>query len=676
MKTAHLILLLFTFNIAASQENLVPNPGFEKFFDCEYNIVQDVIEDIIPAWNTRLGRPRYFNSECPNLFVEGLPHDAFSGNGFIALSTLSNTDEIKRSTRNYMQVFLNSPLEAERDYYVEYYITLTFEDEYIHSGHGVHFTNEYVNNTNNSDVNANPPILLNPLVEESIISILNHGKWVRVQQCFVADSNYQVMIIGNFAQKDSIQIIMPTISNIGNTNRTSYDNFFLAEIEQEVRLDDYDDRICAGDCITLSTNHSLIDGVFEWKLPGSNLQSSGDSTVTVCYNQAGVYDVHLDVQHCTGEYSGDFPQAITVIRGIDFEPTAIVQICAEDSFIFSIPDSLNVLWADGSTEKERELGTPGVYEYTLDNGACSKSFSFELLQEPSAEIIANEIVACQGDEISFEGQIVSESSTFIDTLTSNSGCDSIYEMNIFDFYEDIPFEIEGDLGFCTDEEAIVQIVSSHQELRWDDGGTQRERFLSQAGLLHLVGIDHNGCQIDTQILILAYPDVGVEVQDLLDIDFESQINLPVSYSGDIDTYNWTPNVALSCVDCPFPSLLQALPGLYQIEVQSELGCTDVAQLRISFERTEIYLPNSISKNTSNFENRLLFAQSNSNVIYSLRVYNRWGDQEYEEDNIIANDASMGWMPGEEDFGVYVYYVNYVDENGQEQMVKGSITVLD
>ena len=102
----------------------------------------------------------------------------------------------------------------------------------------------------------------------------------------------------------------------------------------------------------------------------------------------------------------------------------------------------------------------------------------------------------------------------------------------------------------------------------------------------------------------------------------------------------------------------------------------MAQLRIDFERIQIYLPTAISKTTSNFVNRLLFAQSNSKIAYSLRVYNRWGELEYESDDLFTNDPAAGWVPQADDLGVYVYYITYADENGVPQLIKGDVTVLD
>jgi len=640
MKTKFLILILCATCGLFGQDNLIPNPGFEDYYDCDYDILTDVIEDIIYDWNTRLGRPRYFNFDCndsPEYVNENIiiPHQPYAGNGFLALTMLSNIpNEDINSLRYYAQVFLEESLIIGRKYYLEYYVSLTFEDSYLHSGHGVNFTNEFINNTNINDVWPNPPILLEPTLSEDTISIRSHGEWVRIQHCFVADSSFQIMQIGNFFHRDSIDIKPSNTPSVGHVDWTSYDNFFLAEIEQEVRLAEYEKEICVGDCI------------------------------------------RLDVQHCTGDYSGDFPEAVTVLEGVDFVAPSDIVVCPQETFSFAIPDIYTVQWSDGETDLEREISEPGVYEYTLDNGACSELFSFELQYALIPETQIEERFACQGDELSFQGLEITESGVFVDTLSTLQGCDSIYQTTIFEFFEDIPFELDGELGFCPEEETMVRIISSHQDIFWSDGDTQPYRFFNQGGIFNLMGTDANGCEVDTQLQIIAYPQLGVQVQDLLDFEFSAGTKLPVTYAGDIAAYLWTPAESLSCPDCPFPTLELPLSGIYQIAVTNEKGCTDLAQLRIEFARIQIYLPTGISKTTPNFVNRLLFAQSNSDITYSLRVYNRWGGLEYESEDLITNDPAVGWIPQADDLGVYVYYVTYVDENGASQLIKGEVTVLD
>jgi hypothetical protein len=670
MKTKFLILILCATCGLFGQDNLIPNPGFEEYFDCDYDLIRDPIEEVIPHWYTRLGRPRYFREECQ----EELPHSEFKGNGYLAMITLSSAvDEMTNSVRDYTVVSLINKLEVGRDYYLEYYGAFSFLNQSNHSHHGIRFTNEFINEINLE--NRGTPIIREDALTVDSVSFVEQGVWLKHNHCFSPDSSFQFMEVGNFSHRDSL-IHSPFINNNGVGTFTSYDNFFLAEIEQEVHLDDYEEKICVGDCITLSTNHSLIAGTFEWQLPGSDVQTSSDSTVIVCYDEVGVYDVSLDIQHCTGDYSGDFPAAVTVGEAVDFDAPDDVFLCAQESFTFSIPDTLNVLWFDGTDSNEREITEPGVYEYELSRGGCSTSYTFTLEYSLPPATNVEELFACQGEGISFQGQTISQPTMIMDTMFSTVGCDSIYMMFLFDFYEDVDIEFDGTFSFCPDDAAEVSITSAHEEVIWSDGSTEWERNFDQPGSISVEAIDVNGCRVGASFDIIGLPGVSVTTMDMLDIDFETGIALDPLYEGEIVTYNWSGNnPALSCYDCPFPTLDLPNAGLYTIEVVDANGCKSISQLRISFSKVQIYLPTAININSNALENQTFYAQSNNDIIYSLQIFNRWGALVYEADQLFANDSNQGWRPQGTNPDVYVYVVKYVDDGGKEILLKGDVSVF-
>jgi hypothetical protein len=398
--------------------------------------------------------------------------------------------------------------------------------------------------------------------------------------------------------------------------------------------------------------------------------------VTICYDTPGVYDVRLDVQHCTGDYSGDFSAAVTVGEAVDFDAPDDVFLCAQESFTFSIPDTLNVLWFDGTDSNEREITEPGVYEYELSRGGCSTSYTFTLEYSLPPATNVEELFACQGEDISFQGQTISQPTMIMDTMFSTVGCDSIYMIFLFDFYEDVDIEFDGTFSFCPDDAAEVSITSAHEEVIWSDGSTEWERNFDQPGSISVEAIDVNGCRVGASFDIIGLPGVSVTTMDMLDIDFETGIALDPLYEGEIVTYNWSGNnPALSCYDCPFPTLDLPNAGLYTIEVVDANGCKSISQLRISFSKVQIYLPTAININSNALENQTFYAQSNNDIIYSLQIFNRWGALVYEADQLFANDSNQGWRPQGTNPDVYVYVVKYVDDGGKEILLKGDVSVF-
>ena len=58
-----LLLCLFA-TLLSAQENLIPNPDFEEFYSCDYDILATTLSQQIPHWSHRESTPRYFNTQC------------------------------------------------------------------------------------------------------------------------------------------------------------------------------------------------------------------------------------------------------------------------------------------------------------------------------------------------------------------------------------------------------------------------------------------------------------------------------------------------------------------------------------------------------------------------------------------------------------------------------------
>lgn len=377
-------------------------------------------------------------------------HPAQSGYGYISQTPISITvpDTFPWQHRQYSQVQLKQKLRAGRAYFLSYYITKTYPDEVHFSHYGVHFTNDLVVE---EDQGFFPytPILLDAHLEVDTLTQGVYGEWKRITHCFRPTEDYSVMTVGIFEAVENVMAGIPPYSH-SSSSYLSYDNFFLTEIDPVVRLElEGSDTICVGDCIRLATNHSLIDGTFAWDLPGSDLGSSRDSVVTVCYERPGRYDVAIDVRHCADDYRNDFPRAITVLDEIrDPSPWRDTLICAGQTVsidLSAIPESLT--WWDARTDKVRSFSAAGDYGYTLSNGACEASFalSVDLLQ--TADYQRTEAALCRGEQFLFRGQNYDRPGQYFDTLRNQLSCDSIVYALDLRYYEEQALVLEGATDF-------------------------------------------------------------------------------------------------------------------------------------------------------------------------------------------------------------------------------------
>lgn len=668
-----------------AQPNLIPNPDFEEYFDCDYDLYQQDLNTVISDWARRGKRAaRYFNLDC----VDDPVSDYYQstniispqhGNGFLVQNHFYAPGFPLAERMEYSQVQLLSPIEKDKRYFLRYYTTPAFPGSPQISHLGVLLSDNFIVEPPPDITLPSPVIVLDPQLEVDTLMTGAAGEWNKVTHCFTADSNYTVITIGIFADPNEVMSSLPILSAGATGAFTAYDNFYLTEIDPNLTYETLGgtDTICAGECLTLTTNHSLIDGVWEWDLPGSDLGSSTDSVVTVCYGTPGTYDVNIWVEHCIGEYENHFPQAITVLENINYQPAwTDTVVCPGTPVAVDLTGAgYPVTWSDGSAEAYRLFTQAGSYAYTLSNGFCERTYSFSLAYTHPVQYEALMEMDCPGGSFTFLGQEYDSPGIYGDTLLDVQGCDSvIYEIG-YSYFVPQPIAINAPLGFCEGGSAVLEITSGHTDLVWGNGGIGNNTTVGSGGTYTVTGQDANGCEVDAAITVEEWPVPTVSTENLLDTFFRVGMPLPVSYSGSINMYGWEPAGPLDCGGCPFPLLQEPQGGSYEVTVSNVYGCTATGIVRISFKDSDVYVPNAIRNEPNVYVNGLLFAQGNNDFTYSLKVFDRWGGLRYEADGLRANDPTQGWRPaGEVVTGVYTWMILF-EENGRKRVLAGDVTVL-
>jgi hypothetical protein len=254
------------------------------------------------------------------------------------------------------------------------------------------------------------------------------------------------------------------------------------------------------------------------------------------------------------------------------------------------------------------------------------------------------------------------------------GCDSIFYKIEYRHLNLTPLILEGKPGFCQGDSVIIQIVSDHVDILWDNGSSQKNISVNEPGNYSVRGSDINSCINTQNFSIVEYPLPEVMTSDLLNIWYEPGLALPVSYNGNIQRFVWSGGNALSCDDCPYPRLVQPLEGMYQINITDNNGCSNVSALKVSFVKVITSLPNIIKKSSPG--NATFYLTSDPVINYALRIYDRWGNLVFDREAGPSNDVDSGWKPSTEHVsGIYVYLISYQDF-GQIKYITGDITVLD
>ncbi len=121
------------------------------------------------------------------------------------------------------------------------------------------------------------------------------------------------------------------------------------------------------------------------------------------------------------------------------------------------------------------------------------------------------------------------------------------------------------------------------------------------------------------------------------------------------------------------------PGEYQILVEDINGCqyAELVELEDTGENCDLYIPNVFSPNNDNINDRFKIYSEYDIVIDQFRIYDRWGNLVFTQENKSIASDDFGWdglFQGEEVvLGIYSYHIQ-LSINGNSISRSGSVKV--
>lgn len=250
---------------------------------------------------------------------------------------------------------------------------------------------------------------------------------------------------------------------------------------------DIDAAICEGETYTLADG-TEITSTGEYTV---DLQTVHGCDSTLNYNVvvSPVYDETVDAAVCEGEtytmpdgseqgvpgsYTFDFissagcDSSITVNLGVQETITIPLEVAICDNEDYELPDG--TLVADA-----------GYYEVTLDQGGCDTLYQIDLSVNPTFESLLEPEI-CVGENYTLpDGTNVSTSGSYISTLTSVAGCDSVINVNLTvltEYDQTLPVSLCNGESYTLDDGTAV-----------DTDGLYAQQFTAINGCDSIVRID-------------------------------------------------------------------------------------------------------------------------------------------------------------------------------------------
>ncbi len=237
--------------------------------------------------------------------------------------------------------------------------------------------------------------------------------------------------------------------------------------------------------------------------------------------------------------------------------------------------------------------------------------------------------------------------------------------------------------------ATVQVAQTNPRYnyKWFDNtnavvSTDSSAIL-KAGTYVVQATDRHGCSV-TGIAVVQPPLLpSVEINPAF-----TQMNLgdslhltAVPNAQEAYTFTWDPQ-PLWCKGCKEISVAPLESTIYTVTITNLVGCTatSTAFVKINAEY-DVFVPNIFTPNNDG-NNDMFVVYGNEGVrqITRLSIFNRWGENVFNQTNIPHSDAKYGWdgtfrdkkcMPAV--FG-YIIEVEFV--NGKKKTFTGDVTLLE
>jgi len=199
--------------------------------------------------------------------------------------------------------------------------------------------------------------------------------------------------------------------------------------------------------------------------------------------------------------------------------------------------------------------------------------------------------------------------------------------------------------------------------------------------------DKDGCSYSTTVFIDQPEEVVVNLGVDVEVGLGEQAILSAQIVADnpIAVIEWTPiGPDDQCLgsNCQQLEVNPSGDETYLVLVTDINGCTGSDEVKVTVNsRRNVYIPNVFSPNGDAYNERFKVLTGNgvSRVNY-FRIFDRWGEQVYNEENLEPNPTGVGdWdgtfrgsklMPG-----VYVYLVEIEFIDNRKIVYRGSITLL-
>lgn len=443
------------------------------------------------------------------------------------------------------------------------------------------------------------------------------------------------------------------LNNSTNCNNLVFKFDFEIVPQVDFTVDNLDG--CAPLTITFDNeSNDTINSVWIFP-PNSNIISGGINPV-VEFPTAGTYEVYLNITDTICNLQDTAKKIITVYESLDYSISTDTVLCPSASGAFDITadsygSATEFIWAtdlgftnvvnsgvlDSVINVNPSVST--TYYVSISNGwsLCDIIDSVQVMFLEDAIDIRPDTTICRTDSVYLYADILTNSTQL--SLDWSPDAQLLFENDNQAMgapNQSLYYYFTASIAGCTITDSVYVTV---EYINPDSVyAIANPSYIAEGGT----------------VVLSAYPDsVGYSYQWLPEISVESPTS-QMTNSGTI-SQDQDFTVIVSKGVCSLPTT---------VSVKSlEFECGDVY----------VFVPNAFSPNNDN-ENDVVYVRGQNIEEMTFMIFDRWGELVFE-----STDQNSGWdgtFKGELlDPDVYVYHLRVVCIDGQENLIKGNITLL-
>lgn len=337
----------------AQGQNLVPNGDFETFSQCPDYVSQI---DRATGWSRPTnGTSDYFNACLGVPFSMNVPDNqsgyepARSGNGYAGFYCFYSTTPITAAPDNdheYVTRALDEPLIPGATYAVEFFVSLADVSKYAVNDIGALLSTQAPYRADEFAITATPQV-----TNTSLVMLDQKNGWTRIHGCFVADSAFAYITIGNF--RDGAATVFTEVPT--SFPLTFYSYYFVDDVSvQAVAAPQLGPDINACDAVTLAVQDPVDGATYTW--------STGEEGTSIVADSAGVYSVRQDLNGCI--VSDTILVHLAEPLQLHLPNDTVADFCADPLLVLDpgpLPVNSSVSWSTGASTAAIAVQQAGIY---------------------------------------------------------------------------------------------------------------------------------------------------------------------------------------------------------------------------------------------------------------------------------------------------------------------------